>query len=190
MTVLEQALTNLAEFLEDQEIPYMVIGGFANIIWGEPRATIDIDVTIWVLKQEIEKTISMFEGKYETRVPEPSVFVRETHVLPLESREGVYIDIIFGSLPYEEAAIHRSIEVDILKRPVRFCSPEDLILHKIISSRDTDLTDVQGITLRQIRNLDLEYMEPRIKELSNELERTEIWEYWIRCKHKAQINQN
>jgi hypothetical protein len=47
MTVLEHDLTNLAEFLKDQKIPYMVIGGFANIIWGEPRATIDIDVTIW-----------------------------------------------------------------------------------------------------------------------------------------------
>ena len=53
MTVLEHALTNLAEFLKDQKIPYMVIGGFANIIWGEPRATIDIDVTIWVCKLPI-----------------------------------------------------------------------------------------------------------------------------------------
>ena len=189
MTVLEHALTNLAEFLKDQKIPYMVIGGFANIIWGEPRATIDIDVTIWVSKQDIENTISVFEGKYKTRIPEPSAFVRDTHVLPLESREGVYIDIIFGSLPYEEDAINRAIEVDILKRPVRFCSPEDLILHKIISDRDTDLADVRGVILRQIKTLDLEYIEPRIQELSNELARTKIWDYWIECKNRAQISQ-
>ena len=189
MTILEHALTNLAEFLEDQKIPYMVIGGFANIIWGEPRATIDIDVTIWVSEQDVENTISQFQVTYKTRIPEPSAFVRDTHVLPLESREGVYIDIIFGSLPYEEDAINRAIEVDILKRPVRFCSPEDLILHKIVSEREIDLADVRGVILRQIKNLDLDYLEPRIQELSNALACTKIWDYWIECKNRAQLNQ-
>jgi len=189
MTILERALTNLAQFLEDQKIPYMVIGGLANIIWGEPRATIDIDVTIWIIKEDIENTISVFEEKYKTRIPDPAAFVRDTNVLPLESTEGVYIDIIFGSLPYEEDAINRAIEVNILKRPVLFCSPEDLILHKIISDRDTDLTDVRGVILRQIKNLDLEYIEPRIQELANELARTKIWDYWIECKNRTRLSR-
>lgn len=46
MTSQEQALVRLARRLSDLEVPYMVIGGVANAVWGEPRATLDIDVTL------------------------------------------------------------------------------------------------------------------------------------------------
>ena len=47
MTPIEHALVSFARILSENEIPYMIIGGMANAVWGEPRATIDIDVTIW-----------------------------------------------------------------------------------------------------------------------------------------------
>ena len=53
MTAQEDALAQLAALLEDTRVPYMVIGGLANIVWGEPRATLDIDVTVWLADTEI-----------------------------------------------------------------------------------------------------------------------------------------
>jgi len=44
MTSLERALIKLAQTLSDNGIPYMIIGGMANAVWGEPRATLDIDL--------------------------------------------------------------------------------------------------------------------------------------------------
>ena len=38
------------------------------------------------------------------------------------------------------------------------------------------LADVQGILRRRLRELDLDYLEPRIEELSNLLSRPEIWQ--------------
>ena len=47
MSAQERALTDLARLLDRLEVPYMIIGGMANAVWGEPRATVDIDATGW-----------------------------------------------------------------------------------------------------------------------------------------------
>ena len=36
MTSLERALINLADILSANNIPYMIIGGMANAVWGKP----------------------------------------------------------------------------------------------------------------------------------------------------------
>ena len=42
MSRLEQALVTVARFLEQHHVPYMVIGGIANVVWGRPRTTLDV----------------------------------------------------------------------------------------------------------------------------------------------------
>ena len=53
MTVVEQALVRLSQTLSDNGIPYMIIGGMANAVWGEPRATLDIYATVWVRDDQV-----------------------------------------------------------------------------------------------------------------------------------------
>ncbi len=45
---LEKGLLEIVSFLEDAAIPYMIIGGFANLAWGVPRTTQDVDITVQV----------------------------------------------------------------------------------------------------------------------------------------------
>ncbi len=54
MTPLEAALTDLAQFLEDRRVPYMVIGGFANLRWGRERLTRDMDVMVSVADDALD----------------------------------------------------------------------------------------------------------------------------------------
>lgn len=185
MSALERALLELAQTFGDNRIPYMIIGGMANAVWGEPRATLDIDVTIWVAEEEISDVVSLLGGLYQPRVSDPVGFIEETRVFPLQSEDGVPIDVVFGTLPFEHQAIARSVEVPVAGTPVRFCTPEDLVLHKIISERERDLKDARGIVLRRMKLLDLAYLEPRIRELSDALERPEIWRSWIRWKKES-----
>ena len=163
----------------------MIIGGMANAVWGEPRATLDIDVTVWVKEEEINNVVSSLSDLYEPRVSDPVSFVEETRVLPLDSEDGVPIDVVFGTLPFEQQAISRSVEVPVAGTPVRFCTPEDLILHKIVSEREKDLQDVRGIVLRRLKLLDLAYLEPRIRDLSDALERPSLWHSWCRWKKES-----
>ncbi len=67
MTALEQALVRLSQTLSDNGIPYMIIGGMANAVWGEPRATLDIDATVWVRDDQISETITTLEKVFQDK---------------------------------------------------------------------------------------------------------------------------
>ena len=114
--------------------------------------------------------------------------MEETRVLPLESHSGVRVDLIFGLLPFEREAVARATSIEVAGTEIRFCTPEDLILLKIISQREKDQADVQGILRQRFRDLDLEYLEPRIGELSELLSRPEISQNWSRWKTEIQEN--
>jgi predicted nucleotidyltransferase len=185
VTSQEEALASLARLLEQHQLDYMVIGGLANAVWGEPRATLDIDVTIAAETSDTLRIVTALENEFRVLASDPVSFVGETRVLPLESRSGVRVDLIFGLLPFEREAVARARSVEVAGGEIRFCTPEDLILLKIISRREQDLTDVQGILRRRFRDLDLDYLEPRIKELSTLLTRPEIWQNWSEWKSES-----
>jgi hypothetical protein len=181
MSDQEGVLLRVAAALERQGIPYMVIGGLANVVWGEPRATLDVDVTVWVDEANLAGAVTDLTAAFRPLVEDPLEFLRETRVLPLESEEGVRIDVVFGLLPFEREAIARAVPIVVAGTPVRFCTAEDLILMKIISTREQDLADAEEVTVRRINLLDLGYLEPRIRELEDLLGRGEIarrWEAW------------
>jgi hypothetical protein len=186
MSALENALLGLAGFLTERGIPYMVIGGMANAVWGEPRATLDIDVTIWIEDPEIAGAVGDLTSAFRTLSADPVAFVRQNRVLPLESDEGVRMDVIFGLLPFEHAAIQRAVPVPVGGASVRFCTAEDLVLMKIISKRERDVADARAIVLRRFARLDLGYLEPRIAELASLLARNEIKRRWDEWKAAAE----
>jgi hypothetical protein len=166
MTSQERALAGFASALMERRIPYMVVGGLANAVWGEPRATLDIDVTVWVEDRELARVIGELTSVFPALTTDPVDFVRKTRVLPLESGEGIRVDVIFGLLPFEREAIERSVPMKMAGVQVSFCTAEDLVLMKIVSARERDLADAKAIVLRRLRDLDLGYLEPRIAELA------------------------
>ena len=183
MTSQEAALADLTRVLSEGAIPYMLIGGLANIVWGEPRATLDIDVTVWVVDAQVPATVDLLGRDFRILVEQPADFISRTRVLPLESASGVRVDVIFGLLSFEQDAIGRAVIVEVAGVAVKVCTAEDLILMKIISDRERDLQDVRGIVGRRLQSLDRGYLEPRIRELSQLLERPDIearWREWSR----------
>ena len=60
-------------------------GGLANIVWGEPRATLDIDVTVWVEEPHVAAFIRSVAGRFTLLVEDPIAFIGDTRVLPAES---------------------------------------------------------------------------------------------------------
>ena len=180
MSGLTRALAALHEAFAQLGIPYMVIGGLANAEWGVPRATLDVDVTVWVEEEGLPAAVSALCDRFRCLVGDPAAFVGTTRVLPLEV-EGTKADVVFGLLPYEREAIARAVEKSVDGVAVRFCTAEDLILHKVVSQRERDREDVRGVLKVQRGRLDSDYLEPRLRELSSLLQRPELWEdylYW------------
>lgn len=185
MTHLEDALVEIALFLDRHKIPYMLIGGVANVFWGIPRATIDVDVTIKVDDSHMEAFVKKLASKFKPYPPEPIQFVKETRVLPVKTSNGIRADIIFGQLPYETDAIKRAVSKKVGNSGVKVCSPEDLIIHKIISERAKDKSDVEGIIKERIKSLDRSYLDPILEQLARELTQPEILDFYKECIAKS-----
>jgi hypothetical protein len=178
LNALDRALADVHRALDGLAVPHMVIGGIANAMWGVPRATLDIDLTLWVEDAAIPDVIASLCARFACLAERPEEFVRQTRVLPIDV-QGVKADLILGLLPYERAAIDRAVRREVGGEAVPFCTAEDLILHKIVSTRDRDRDDVREVLRVQRGRLDLAYLEPRVRELATLLDRPSLWDDYL-----------
>jgi hypothetical protein len=151
----------LAAELEARRIPFMLIGGQAVLLHGEPRLTQDVDVTMGVGPDRVQDLLDACEALGLDPLPDdPRSFVRETFVLPAADPDtGVRVDLIFSTTPYEAQAIERAVLIDVGTRNAPFATAEDLMLHKLFAGRPRDLEDAAGIVRRKGPELDWEYLE-------------------------------
>lgn len=180
MTQLESALLEVTSVLDELGVPYMLIGGLAVSLWGEPRATLDIDLSLWVEPGEFESVIAALSARIHPQPQDPLAFARQTRVLPVVSSEGVRADLVFGALPLEMEAIHRACPKQVGGKTVRVASLEDLILMKLISEPEKDTGDAQRLLRRFKESVDRDYLEPRLSELAVALARPGILEMFRR----------
>jgi hypothetical protein len=170
--MFQTLLCKLAEAFEKNNIPYMVIGGQAVLVYGEPRMTKDIDVTLGVGPDHLEKIVELVkEMELTVLVSQPAEFVQKTMVLPCQdSKSGVRVDLVFSFSPYEQQAMKRVKRIPILDHEVRFASPEDLIIHKIIAGRPKDLEDAR-VVLAKNPDMDKAYIERWLQDFEKVLEK-------------------
>jgi len=166
--VIQKLIKEIAESLDEERIPYMIIGGQAVLIYGRPRLTRDIDITLGIDADNfalVEKTCKKLKLKM---LPEnPKNFAKETNVLPAEEpTSGIRIDFIFSFSPYETQAIKRAKEIIIDNYPVKFASCEDVIIHKMVAARAVDAEDVKSILIKNKDSIDLEYITGWLLEFS------------------------
>ena len=163
----------------------MLIGGVANLFWGVPRSTLDIDLTIRLEEGASASFVSAIKDKFHLRVKDPIAFMDRTKVLPVEDSEGVGVDLILARLPYEFQAIRRAKNVRVCGETIRVCTPEDLILHKIVSDRVRDREDVRGIIRSLGTKIDRKYLDPMVSELAGFLSKKDLVIFYRSCFKKA-----
>ena len=153
------------------EIPYMIIGGQATLLYGEPRLTLDIDLTLGVGPERLSDVLRGIQNEgWQVLVEDTESFVRDTLVLPcLDTESNIRIDCIFSFSPYESEAIARAVEIDIDGTMVKYASPEDLVIHKIVAGRPRDLEDVRGVLLKR-ENIDEVYITNWLSRFDESLE--------------------
>jgi len=168
---LEKLIIKIAKILDKYEIPYMIIGGQAVLIYGEPRLTKDIDITIGL---DIDLYDILLKAINEINLM-PSVnnikdFIKDTYVLPTYDRESDFrVDFIFSFSDYEKEALKKVKKIKIGKKYVNFSSLEDLIIHKIISGRPRDLEDIKNVLIKN-RDFNKNYVKQWLKEFEKILD--------------------
>lgn len=139
-------LNKLARALDPIDLPYMIIGGQAVLLYGEPRLMRDVDITLAATPEDLHRLWHVVrEVRLHPLVEDPEAFARQTWVLPaLDEASGLRVDFVFSWTPYEREAIARARAVPVLGYPVRFAAPEDGIIHKAIAGRPRDWEDTGG----------------------------------------------
>jgi hypothetical protein len=156
-------------------VPYAIIEGVALQYWGEPRVTLDLDVTVLPSREREAEVASALIASFAPRIPDAQAFATKHRVLLLRSASGCPVDVSFGLPGYEDAVIARAVNVDLGDgQSVRVCSAEDLIIHKAVAGRPQDITDIEGIIARQRARLDLAYLRQWLSEFSRLLEDDEV----------------
>jgi hypothetical protein len=135
--------------------------------WGEPRETIDADLTLLTGFGGEEPFVRTLLKHFEPRFPSAEEFALERRVLLLRTLTGVGLDIALGGLPFEELMIARAS--DFVYPPqitLRTCSAEDLIVLKAFAARDQDWVDIQRVIVRQTGCLDWNYVHSQLQPLA------------------------
>jgi hypothetical protein len=174
MTELESALLDVVAALDGCGLPYVLIGGLAVAFSGEPRTTLDVDVSVWVEPENLGASVECLCSRLRPLLSEPQAFAEQRRVLPVVTKSGVRADIIFASLPVEKETIRRGVPRQIAGRTVQVASIEDLLLMKLISEREKDLADARALLRRFGKSLDRGYLEPKLQELAEALARPDI----------------
>jgi hypothetical protein len=148
----------------------MVIGGQAVLLYGEPRLTRDIDVTLGIGVDELARIKRVLPAmRLKVLVKKDQEFVKRTMVLPAIDRESdIRVDFIFSFSPYERQAIERARDVKIGRTIVTFASLEDVVIHKVISGRPRDLEDIRSILVKNPK-YDSDYISGWLKEFDQSL---------------------
>ena len=164
--MLNELLKSLSKSLIKNNIPYMIIGGQAALLYREPRFTNDIDITLGIGIEEVHKLFNLCkEIELMILVDNPDDFILQTMVLPTyDNLSNLKIDFIFSSTLYEHEAISRANIITLDGTDIYFCSLEDIIILKIFAGRPRDIEDV-GVIIRKNPNYNRQFILKNLDEL-------------------------
>ena len=148
---------------------WYVFGAQAVQVWGTPRLSADVDVTVELPSDNTHALVSAVEhAGFALRVRDVDDFVRRTRVLPFVHRNsGMFVDVVLAGPGPEEEFLARARSVEIAPGlSVPIISPEDLVATKILAGRPKDIEDVRGILRSRGSTLDI----GRIRRLLGALE--------------------
>jgi hypothetical protein len=145
--------------LSKENIPYLIIGGMAVGVLGEPRMTQDIDLIIFTSKNAIPELLDKLKRNgFLLNKKTALENVKQRGAFRIEYK-GLWVDMIISSSEFEESAFKRKKRITLFNKKVNIPSPEDLILLKIVSGREKDILDTKSIIIRYRKKLDTKYLE-------------------------------
>jgi predicted nucleotidyltransferase len=183
------ALQDLENWLESDGVPHTTIGGVAVSLLGQPRATQDIDLVIWLDPERWKRLLETgAQYGFTPRLADPLGFAQQARVLLLQhDSSGISIDISCGALPFEQEMIERAQPIQIGTLRLRVPSPEDLVITKAVAGRAKDLADIESL-LDLYPTIDLERIRYWVREFAEALELPPMLETIERLIHNRGAN--
>ncbi len=142
--------SDLLKIFNDNNVRYLVIGGYAVIQYAEPRYTKDLD--LWI-STDVTNAGAVYKALREFGAPLAGMteadFAEEGYFYQM-GVPPVRVDILMGIPGVEfEQAWQKRVDVDFAGLPVSFIAKEDLVAAKRAAGRPQDIIDADLLSMTE-----------------------------------------
>jgi hypothetical protein len=170
--------------LEELDLPYIITGAVASIIYGEPRLTHDVDLVLELQLKDVEKLISKFPSD-SFYIPPPELITTELkriergHFNIIHHNTGLRADIYtVGKDIFNKWGINNYTSISIGEKSYRIAPPEYVIIRKLEYYReggsDKHIRDIQSILTISAGEIDKTLLEKFLEDRSLKTEWSKI----------------
>ncbi|HUG91432.1 MAG TPA: nucleotidyl transferase AbiEii/AbiGii toxin family protein [Planctomycetaceae bacterium] len=155
----------LGPLLEERGHEYAFGGAIAMAFWSEPRATIDVDLTLFLAPDATEACLALLQ---DLGCQLDVARTRETlaeHGFCRVRYRNTQLDVFLPTLPFYELAKQRRVRVELGSTSVLVWSAEVLAVFKMMFFRLKDLGDVEQMLRIQGAALDRDWVRERLLEI-------------------------
>ncbi len=133
--------------LENNEVRYLVIGGIAAVIYGVPRATLDLDILIEATAENAARLLKSFEeAGLGTVSLTTAKDLLDHEIVVFEDWVRIDVQTRTPGIQFDQAWKNREM-MEYQGQKFYVASRKDLIASKRASGRDVDLEDVRLLEL-------------------------------------------
>ncbi len=173
----------LADTLANAGIAYAIGGALALAYYAAPRATVDVDINVFVPPRErLRQLLAVLATAGFTADTPETIERTASEDGQFRGRiEGIRVDVFVPAIPFYAEMASRTRQVPLLGRPIDILSAQDLLTLKMMFFRRKDLADVEAVLRNPLPGLDVESIRAKLVEMVGEDdERTIEWDSIIR----------
>ncbi len=155
---LSEKVLRIEEGLRQRGIPHAFGGALALAYYATPRATVDIDVNLFVSVERADEVLALLEvlGATPPGAADRARLERDEQVRIAWGRTPV--DLFFAYDALHASCLERRRQMPFGERDaIHVLSAEDLLLFKAIFDRDKDWRDLEELVFAQADVLDAAY---------------------------------
>ena len=168
----------IARILEERNISYALGGALAYAAAGIPRATIDVDVNVFVNSDRWRDVVEALKSLGASPLNEENFHLGATERGMFETWiGGLRVDVFTPSLDFSWEAEKTRVQKNIDGQSAYYLSAEALAVFKLLFFRTKDIADLERLIAVQGKNLNSAYVRKQISQMMGEdNERTQTWD--------------
>ena len=154
---------------------WYVFGAQAVVLYGVPRLSADVDVTLALVPDAPEAfACEMATAGFTLRVTDPD-FVRRTRVMPfVHLATGMPLDVVLAGSGLEDDFLDRAKTIELGGTTARIIDLGDLIVAKILAGRPKDIDDVTSLWRLHRAALDADEIRSTLRLLEEALGQSDL----------------
>ena len=164
------AARRLAAGLDEIGLSYAIGGAIALGYWGQPRGTLDVDLTLFVDASKPSEAIWILQQlgcQFQTTL---SLASFQQHGFAQVALDGVRVAVFLPTINFYWVAKERIQSVVLADQPVRIWDAETLCVFKMMFFCRKDLADVEQILRSRGANFDTDWTRSQLNTIYGALD--------------------